>query len=117
MQWYCSTRDNYLSYLHKFANFIISRDTSSYAPFVFPPSVLLAFVDELLQRRPTGDGQLKVSTALDQLAGIKSCFLQAGYSFAWPPAAYRLVKSERTSRRQQGLERPLAKAPFMPRVA
>lgn len=65
LQWYGSTRDNYLCYFSKFAAFVGTRCSPAHPPFVFPHSVLLAFVDELLQRRPTGDGQLKVSTVLD----------------------------------------------------
>lgn len=56
-------------------------------------------------------------TVLDYLSGIKSCFLQAGLTFEWPPLAYRLVRGEGSLRRRAGLEHATTKLPFMPRVA
>lgn len=63
--WYPTTRDNYLAALHKFARFVSGRVLPQSDPFVFPDQVLLAFVDALLRRYPTGTCQLKVSTVLD----------------------------------------------------
>lgn len=60
--WFATTRDNYLAILVRFADFMRCRGVALDPPFHFKVEHLLAFVDLLLSRPPTGKGQLRVST-------------------------------------------------------